>query len=83
MWEWVAGSVALMIGTLAVFLRRRDRLALGEAIERVGIRDEQIASLLEQNEKLRSAVESDVERQQSALDQLAARGLSPDGTPID
>lgn len=83
MWEWVAGSVALMIGTLGVFLRRRDRLALGEAIERVGIRDEQIASLLEQNEKLRSAVESPSERKRSAAAELAARGLSPDGTPID
>jgi len=74
--EWViAGASALLLCAGWPLLIRANR-KLGEALTRVEIRDEQIASLLDQNEKLRAPIESARERAKSAAAELAARGLS-------
>ena len=78
----MGGGVAVVLGLAALLLNRRTYTNLGEALGRIEIRDEQIASLLDQNQALRAAIESPSERKQSALDELARRGLSPDGTPL-
>ena len=82
MWELAVAGSGLLLGVVALFMYRSDHQKLGEALGRIEIRDEQVASLLDQNQALRAAIESPSERKQSALDQLSRRGLSPDGTPL-
>jgi hypothetical protein len=82
MWELAVAGSGLLLGVVALFMYRSDHQNLGEARERLEIRDEQLASLLDQNRALRAAIESPIERRESALRDLAARGLSPDGTPL-
>ncbi len=72
----VAGASAVALAALSLSLHVRTNRTLGEALERIEIRDEQIESLLEQNEKLRAPIESARERAESAAAELAARGLS-------
>lgn len=82
-WALAVAGAALAYALIAHRWSIRDSQNLGRARVLVGIRDAQIKKLEAANKRLRSPIESPVERMVSGAAELAARGLSPDGTPID
>lgn len=78
-WEIVAGAVVLILALAFGFAMRRERRKGNEALALLGESYEKIEQLQDENDRLRQAIETPSERQQSARDELARRRLR-DGT---